>query len=192
MDCSFLAATGIYSVTKLGSQFQEGGGGGWRGEYVFVSILARENKIKVIRHQRKRIKSTQYPITSQRQTNARSNPTQRIRQTSPLSPCNEDDIPNTLSSEVPPHQTSGEYKREEIPIIPTSHTVVEPYTMVIAVFYATIAYSTMGRARRSPYSTCRAVFGRYVVGVLEVFLGGYDGEVTGRGKEMPSLSRLGL
>jgi hypothetical protein len=80
------------------------------------------------------------------------------------------DIPYTLSSEVQPHHCSRENKSEEITVIPSSHTVIEPYAMVIAVFYATVTDSAMGRPRGSPKTTRGAIFCGYVSWGIEVLV----------------------
>ena len=54
--------------------------------------------------------------------------------------------------------------------------------MMIAVFYATIAYSAVRRPRRTPYTTCGAIFSDHIVGFLEMFFGGNDWGVAGGGK----------
>jgi len=81
-----------------------------------------------------------------------------------------DDIPYTLSGEVQPHQRGGENKSEKVAVIPSSYTVIEPYAMVIAVFYATVTDSAMRRPRGSPKTTSGAIFCGDVSWGIEVFV----------------------
>jgi hypothetical protein len=63
--------------------------------------------------------------------------------------------------------------------------------MVIAIFDAAVANSAMGCTGRAPETACRAVFGGYVLWVIDVFALGGDGDFTRGGKEMPVFGGFG-
>jgi hypothetical protein len=63
--------------------------------------------------------------------------------------------------------------------------------MVVAIFDAAIADSAVGCTRRAPETAGCAVFGGYVLWVVDVFVLGGDGDFTWGGEEMPVFGGFG-
>ena len=61
---------------------------------------------------------------------------------------------------------SRAYKGKEIPIISSPNAIINPYTMMVLCFYATVTNSAMVTSRRPPNITCLTVFSGDVHGAI--------------------------
>lgn len=61
---------------------------------------------------------------------------------------------------------SRAYKGKEIPIISSPNAIIDPYTMMVLCFYATVTNSAMMTSRRPPNITCLTVLSGNVHGAI--------------------------
>ena len=63
-------------------------------------------------------------------------------------------------------ESSRAYEGEEIPIISSPNAIIDPYTMMVLCFYATVTHSAMVTSRRPPDITCLTVLSGNVHGPI--------------------------
>jgi hypothetical protein len=137
-------------------------------KFVAVEILPRAlsacNEESVVSPQRSRVHESKEPEDEHGEGDSVLINRMRTRAVVLPPPC--PDMPCARSEEVYPHERATGNESEEVPVVPSSHAVVEPEAMVVLRLDAVVADAAVVAARRAPDVAGFAEFGRDFEGAV--------------------------